>query len=140
MARGQQHEHDAVCQYTEQYDVQVSDCGLIIDPSYCWLAASPDGLVFDPAEDEQGVPEVKFPFSARDLSVADLVKANPQSFLEFADGHVFLKHSHNYFFKFKGKWRLQSSHGVTLLFGCRMTSLLNVLALKKNFGEDMFGI
>ena len=59
--------------------------------------------MFDTAEDEQGVLEVKCPFSARDLSVANFMKANPESFLEFADGHVVFKQSHNYFFQVQGQ-------------------------------------
>ena len=45
--------------------VQVGSCGLSVDPSVPWLAASPDAIVVDPTQDHQkrGCLEVKCPYT-----------------------------------------------------------------------------
>jgi len=46
--------------------IKVQKCGLVIDASLPWLAASPDGIVSDPTlkdDMSQGCLEVKCPFS-----------------------------------------------------------------------------
>ena len=45
--------------------VVVNSCGLSVHPSMPWLAASPDGIVYDSSEEhyKRGCLEVKCPFS-----------------------------------------------------------------------------
>ncbi|KAG0435364.1 hypothetical protein HPB47_018531, partial [Ixodes persulcatus] len=63
------HEPDAVKEYGKVlrrlgHDIQVSCCGLFVDPASPWLGASPDRVVFDPTEAvPHGVVEVKCPYT-----------------------------------------------------------------------------
>ncbi|KAM7298483.1 uncharacterized protein ISCGN_019078 [Ixodes scapularis] len=46
------------------HQVTVSGCGLFVDPEAPWLGASPDRIVYDPAEDPpHGIMEIKCPSS-----------------------------------------------------------------------------
>lgn len=39
----------------------LSTCGLLVNPAFPWLGASPDRIVYDPAEHSYGVVEIKCP-------------------------------------------------------------------------------
>ncbi len=69
MQWGCDHEDVAVARYEKLSKVQTFACGLVIDPAYCWLGASPDRLVEE--DGTRGVVEVKCPSSTRHLSVAE---------------------------------------------------------------------
>jgi len=67
MSYGKQHEKDAIFSYVQYQnghgvDVMVVKCGLIVDEFESWPAASPDGIVTDPYQDEhkKGILEVKY--------------------------------------------------------------------------------
>ncbi|XP_077544596.1 uncharacterized protein LOC144157651 [Haemaphysalis longicornis] len=51
---------------TMGHDVAVLHCGLLVNSAFPWLGASPDRLVFDPAEGSYGVLEIKCPYTLRD--------------------------------------------------------------------------
>lgn len=66
---GKKHEKDAISSYIAYHkskgtNIEVIKCGLIVDASEPWLAASLDGLVFDPTccDHNRGCLEVKCPF------------------------------------------------------------------------------
>lgn len=50
MRRGVETEPTVAAEYSRLINVNYSPCGLVIHPSAPWLAASPDGVVFDPNE------------------------------------------------------------------------------------------
>ena len=53
--------------------VRVQKTGVHIDITHCWLAASPDGLVYDPtARYPNGLLEIKCPFKAEETPLLDL--------------------------------------------------------------------
>ena len=55
--------------------LSVSITGLHIDPTYCWLVASPDGLVKDPSEPENtdGLLEINLiPFIVESTCLIDI--------------------------------------------------------------------
>ena len=55
--------------------------GVHIDVTHGWLAASPDGLVYDPtATDPNGLLEIKCPFKAEGTPLLDLC-TKPEFFL-----------------------------------------------------------
>ena len=67
---GNDHESVAIKSYVDHQNkigksVAVSSCGLSVHPSMPWLAASPDGIVYDASEEhfKRGCLEVKCPFS-----------------------------------------------------------------------------
>ncbi|KAH9375822.1 hypothetical protein HPB48_009902 [Haemaphysalis longicornis] len=49
--------------HTMGHHVTVSTCGLLVNPEFLWLGASPDRIVFDPTELGYGVLEIKCPYS-----------------------------------------------------------------------------
>ncbi|KAG0430299.1 hypothetical protein HPB47_022829 [Ixodes persulcatus] len=76
------HEPDAVTKYEKElrrlgHDIQVSCCGLFVDPASPWLGASPDRVVFHATEAvPHGVVEVKCPYTMW-LAPSPDVKAFP---------------------------------------------------------------
>lgn len=54
-------------QHTGNHSLTVEKCGLFVSPANPWLAATPDGLVYDPVDANQpfGLVEFKNPHSAR---------------------------------------------------------------------------
>lgn len=77
----------------------VQPCGLFISLETPWLAATPDGLVHDPASSPpSGLIEVKNPYSARHQTIEDAVKTT--SFcLELNKDRYRLKRRHDYYFQ-----------------------------------------
>jgi len=79
---GREHEKDAIDGYVDYQakrgiSITVQKCGLVVDTSLPWLAASPDGIISDSSlkEDRQGCLEVKCPLSCEKylfLRVAEL--------------------------------------------------------------------
>ncbi|KAL4008466.1 hypothetical protein ACER0C_002318 [Sarotherodon galilaeus] len=62
MRRGTEMEPAIAAEYRRLMNVNYSPCGLVIHPIAPWLAASPDGVVFDPNEYRQfGLVEFKCP-------------------------------------------------------------------------------
>lgn len=57
------------------HDVTVAHCGLLVNPAFPWLGASPDRLVYDPAEGSYGVLEIKCPYSLREKKGEELATA-----------------------------------------------------------------
>ena len=56
-------------------ELNVDDCGLFVSQDNNWLAATPDGLVTDPSnEDNFGLLEIKNPYSMRDMDFNEACK------------------------------------------------------------------
>ena len=76
--------------------ISVKSSGMVIHPEHHWLAASPDGLVTDPAaSDPTGIVEFKNPYRHRDAASEAkyfcLTVSTQTSSLR-------LKHSHHYYY------------------------------------------
>ena len=79
---GKQHEKSAIASYVSYHRtrgvmINVQPCGLYVDPSLPWLAASPDGIVLDPtqcADKHKGCLEVKCPISCEKSLMLDVCK------------------------------------------------------------------
>ena len=57
--------------------LNIEVCGLFVSLENPWLAASPEGLVYDPdAAHSYGLVEIKKPYSIRHLSLAEAVKTS----------------------------------------------------------------
>lgn len=54
------------------HDVTIAGCGLLVNPAYPWLGASPDRIAFDPVESSYGVVEIKCPYTLRDKKGSEL--------------------------------------------------------------------
>ena len=81
-------------------DLLVSKSGLVISHKHPWLAASPDGFVYDPNFDpSQGLVEFKNPYAVRDKTVEEAA-GNKSFCLQFnKEGKLCLPKKHNYYFQ-----------------------------------------
>ena len=85
-------------------NLTVDVCGLFISLENPWLAGTPDGLVHDPSDDSSqplGLVEIKNPYSARHLTMAEAVKS-PTFCLEQnkKENNTYnLKRRHNYHYQ-----------------------------------------
>ena len=93
--------------------------GLIINPNYPWLAASPDRIVYDPSSSPAiGGLECKFIPSAQGLTplqAYDDKKYNKKCFcLELEKGSLSLKKTHKYFYQIQGQCAIANYSWVDL--------------------------
>ena len=58
---GIDNEHVAHEMYKSKNGEEVADCGLIINPSWPWLACSPDSIIYREANSIEAI-EIKCPF------------------------------------------------------------------------------
>lgn len=90
-------------------NVSVEECGLIVNPKYPHLGASPDGLVHCPHCDEsQGLLEIKCPASLeRRMKTPSECAKDPKFYCSLSsDGSVKLKTDHAYYFQVQGQMAL----------------------------------
>jgi len=82
-------------------DFAFESSGLVVSVSYPWLAASPDGLVFDPLEDPpQGLVEFKNPYGVRDITLEEAATTSKTFCLEInGNGKLQLKRGHDYYYQ-----------------------------------------
>ena len=73
----------------------VIQCGLILDPGFPFMGATPDGLVYCKCC-ESRVLEIKCPFSCKNKAFGEAILDNPSFFLEDNSGRLALKEDHNY--------------------------------------------
>ena len=106
---GKNHETIAKGTYMERNkNIHIHDCGLVVNPSYSFLGASPDGKVCD--NGITGILEVKCSYSARDMLLSDAVNMIPKFCL---DTNMHLK-NHEYYFQVQGQLLVTGPHSVTL--------------------------
>jgi len=87
-------------QRTNNPDWNVDRCGLFVSMKDKWLAASPDGIVYDPRDSAHilGVVEIKCPFSMRQKTLAEACQTATFC-LEDNDNKYSLKHRHDYYYQ-----------------------------------------
>ena len=102
---GQNNEDEARKLYVhymrEHTEIHVDHCGLFISPENPWLAASPDGLVTDPADESShlGLVEIKKnPYSASEQAISEAATSTAFCLKQNKDGTYSLKPRHNYHF------------------------------------------
>lgn len=83
------------------HDPVVSTCGLLVNPAFPWLGASPDRIVYDAAEQSYGIVEIKCPYSLRDCKAGELPTADFCSTV--SNGVPHLKESHDYYYQLFGQ-------------------------------------
>lgn len=75
-------------------------CGLVISHSHPWLAATPDGWVYDPtATPYHGLVEFKNPYAYRNLSLSDAITTRKCKCLTINNGCKQLKSTHSYYYQ-----------------------------------------
>ena len=97
---GTDNESVAIKKYQEEHAMIVIESGLIINPKWPWLAASPDGLVI--ADNKcSGAVEVKCPYSKLDMEISEACK-DKSFFMEMKPTGPSLKPTHAYFYQCQG--------------------------------------
>ncbi|XP_029907317.1 uncharacterized protein LOC115359119 isoform X2 [Myripristis murdjan] len=86
---------EALREYCKQVFVNWSPCGLVVHPDAPWLAAVPDGLVYDPSETHNyGLVHVRCP------QIRSFVNSQ---FLDFQRGALELRKNHAYYWQIQGE-------------------------------------
>lgn len=99
---GSSNEKHAIKAFENQYGLIVEECGLFVDFEFPYLAASPDGLI-----GTADIIEVKCPYAARDMTVAEGVRQKVIDFCVIDDeGQIRLKKSHKYMYQIQGQLRM----------------------------------
>ena len=84
-------------------NITVEECGLFVSLENPWLAGTPDGLVHDPSPDASkpsGLVEIKNPYSARHLTLAEAVKSPTFCLQHKKEDDTFqLKRRHDYYYQ-----------------------------------------
>ncbi|XP_071087830.1 uncharacterized protein [Haliotis cracherodii] len=111
---GLSHESAARRQYINKMaglhpQLKVSQCGLIVNTDYPYLATSPDGLVSctdcSTCSNQHGLVEIKCPSVFRDLTPEEAA-SNTNFFCHIVDNNVTLKENHAYYFQVQGQMAL----------------------------------
>ncbi|XP_037531175.1 uncharacterized protein LOC119421601 isoform X2 [Nematolebias whitei] len=101
MRRGLTLEPTAIEEYCRVREVNHYPCGFLIHPDAPWMGSSPDGIIYDPEEQQVfGLLEIKCP------NVTSYVDC---SYIMIRDGRQTLKRTHPYY------WQIQ---GQMLISGC----------------------
>ena len=100
---GQKHEKVARELYLKtqkQYhsDLTVADSGLVINPRWPFIAATPDGII-DCKCCGKGVLEIKCPYSHRDETVESAASKDKGFYLKKDEGLLHLDHGHSYYYQ-----------------------------------------
>lgn len=121
----------------EHPGLQVEDCGLFIDKTYSFLAASPDGIVIcNHCCPSVGLVEIKCPFTHRNCTLKEACE-NKAFFCAIENNYIRLKHSHTYYCQMQGQmgitgkpwvdfvvWTLKDLHVERIYFDPKFWSLI----------------
>lgn len=97
---GNLNEKIAISQLEIQLGIKIYRCGIFIDSCYPYLAASPDGLY-----DENGLVEIKCPYSAKGLNVDDAIYEGKLKYFKIdkKTKSITLNERHKYYFQIQGQ-------------------------------------
>ena len=89
-------------------DLVVTAFGVIINPSWSFLGASPDGAIYDPVNSQEpfGFLEIKCPYSARNLIPAEVSAHSGSCCRLTSTGKLDLKETHQYYAQIQGQMAL----------------------------------
>jgi len=117
---GRKYEESAILSYVNHQRahgvmVSVQPCGMNVDESSPWLAASPDGIILDPtqsADSQKGCLELKCPNLCEKSLILDLSRINSTFCLKEKNGKMQLSSTHAYYYQ------IQTEMHVTRLPWC----------------------
>ena len=76
------------------------DCGLMVSTQHPWLAATPDGFVYDPdGTPQNGLVEYKNPHACRNSTIEEAITSKQIKFLTLNNGVLALKCPHQYYYQ-----------------------------------------
>ncbi|XP_064625475.1 uncharacterized protein LOC135486546 [Lineus longissimus] len=83
------------------YRIKILENGIVVNPSFPWLGASPDGKILD-SNAGFGLLEVKCPASFKDVDPLEAC-ASKNFYCELVEGKPRLKRKHSYFYQVQGQ-------------------------------------
>lgn len=98
---GVKKESTAKQKYIGKTGRHVHDCGLVINPEFPFLGATPDGRVCD--QGSTGILEIKCPYSARNMDIVEAIETLSAFFLERDENGIRLKKKHAHFCQVQGQ-------------------------------------
>lgn len=99
---GRQHEAQAKNSYLKQNkSVHIHECGLVVNNEFPFLGASPDGLICE--NGVSGLLEIKCPYSARNMTVAEACEHIRDFPIKQQDGTFTLRKEHPYYAQVQGQ-------------------------------------
>lgn len=94
---GNKNEKIALKKYIEMYEVEVYECGLVINHLNPWLCGSPDGIVMSDGKPIK-VLEIKCPISCQNQPIiTDAGECNLKYLIKDSNGVITLKKNHIYY-------------------------------------------
>ena len=84
-------------------NLHLHDCGLVVNPNFPFLGASPDAKVCVSEDNTVGVLEVKCPHKARDITISEAVETIKDFCLQRENHGYSLKKTHAYNYQVQGQ-------------------------------------
>ncbi|XP_078619114.1 uncharacterized protein LOC144886368 [Branchiostoma floridae x Branchiostoma japonicum] len=133
---GKVHEVDAKEAYLKCKGghVHLHDCGLVVNPSFSFLGASPDAKVC--CEGQTGILEVKCPYSARNKTVKDASLTLPNFYMKAEGEALALDRTHEYYYQVQGQLLVTGAPFCDFVCHCIDTHVERIEP-DKQFCEDM---
>lgn len=98
---GNANEKNAKKMYINTTKSHLHDIGLVVNPAFPFLGASPDAIVC--SDGESGILEVKCPYAARDLTISEAVGTVKGLCLEKNGETLTLKKNHKHYHQVQGQ-------------------------------------
>ena len=114
---GKSNEHAAITGYVNHQRsngkiIQIESCGIFVHHKNCWLAGSPDAIVYDSTEvnHQKGCLEVKCPYVCEKRSIKDSCKEVSGFCLMEKEDILQLSKSHAYFYQVQTQMYVTGFH------------------------------
>ena len=127
----------------DHLDFKLSESGLVINPKWPFVGASPDGVVSCHCCGK-GVLEVKCPYSHQNTDIQDAASQDNRFCLKKTDGFLQLNNSHAYYYQIQTQFLSVTLNTVTFVYAhlWKMMKVkaftLNVFIRMKHFGWSVF--
>ena len=144
---GRKHEKSAIASYVNYHRtrgvlINVKPCGLCIDASVPWLAASPDEIVLDPtqhADKQEGCLKVKCLILCEKSLMLDVCRKNTLFCLKEKNEEMQLSSIHSYYYQIQAEMHAIRLAGVTLSCSHHRRSFCAACVLQQSiYGNGYF--
>lgn len=115
-------------------NVHIHDCGLVVNPQFSFLGASPDGKICD--ELLCGVLEVKCPYAARDMTVKEAI-LKVKNFCLKQEGEIILNPKHVYYYQVQGQLMITGAPFCDFVVFTKKDVHIQRILPDKNFMSEM---
>lgn len=110
------------------------DCGLVVNPNFSFLGASPDAKVCD--NGEIGILEVKCPFNAKNKTIVEALE-DTKFCLFMNSGCISLKDTHDYYYQVQGQLLVTGAAFCDFIVHTNRDNHLQRILPNKEFQENI---